>query len=170
MGCLISYAYVLDLAWRCFFVNFRLCNLDKMPIHVLVFSMGRGARCASGPILCWKWWSDCLILVSPLGHVGCCCVVKNNALTFVCILLVGVRRVFIVEAGSKRVEGIISLSDIFKFLLSLWEEHGCFVVTSAGVLTVANSMCEASRHAMPWMNGSLFLNLSVLCWIEVRRD
>ncbi|ONM11696.1 AKINbetagamma-1 protein kinase [Zea mays] len=31
----------------------------------------------------------------------------------------GVRRVFIVEAGSKRVEGIISLSDIFKFLLSL---------------------------------------------------
>lgn len=34
------------------------------------------------------------------------------------ILLVGVRRVFIVEAGSKRVEGIISLSDIFKFLLS----------------------------------------------------
>jgi hypothetical protein len=30
----------------------------------------------------------------------------------------GVRRVFIVEAGSKRVEGIISLSDIFKFLLS----------------------------------------------------
>jgi hypothetical protein len=33
--------------------------------------------------------------------------------------LVGVRRVFIVEAGSKRVEGIISLRDIFKFLLSL---------------------------------------------------
>ncbi|CAN6296981.1 unnamed protein product [Urochloa humidicola] len=31
----------------------------------------------------------------------------------------GVRRVFIVEAGSKRVEGVISLSDIFKFLLSL---------------------------------------------------
>ncbi|TVU44222.1 hypothetical protein EJB05_03658 [Eragrostis curvula] len=31
----------------------------------------------------------------------------------------GVRRVFIVEAGSKRVEGIISLRDIFKFLLSL---------------------------------------------------
>jgi hypothetical protein len=30
-----------------------------------------------------------------------------------------VRRVFIVEAGSKRVEGIISLRDIFKFLLSL---------------------------------------------------
>ncbi|KAM0886190.1 hypothetical protein ACQ4PT_029876 [Festuca glaucescens] len=30
----------------------------------------------------------------------------------------GVRRVFIVEAGSKRVEGIVSLSDIFKFLLS----------------------------------------------------
>jgi hypothetical protein len=27
--------------------------------------------------------------------------------------------VFIVEAGSKRVEGIISLRDIFKFLLSL---------------------------------------------------
>ncbi|PKA62256.1 Sucrose nonfermenting 4-like protein [Apostasia shenzhenica] len=31
----------------------------------------------------------------------------------------GVRRVFIVEAGSKRVEGIISLSNVFKFLLSL---------------------------------------------------
>ncbi|XP_076891740.1 sucrose nonfermenting 4-like protein [Bidens hawaiensis] len=30
----------------------------------------------------------------------------------------GVRRVVITEAGSKRVEGIISLSDIFKFLLS----------------------------------------------------
>ncbi|XP_042457550.1 sucrose nonfermenting 4-like protein isoform X2 [Zingiber officinale] len=30
----------------------------------------------------------------------------------------GVRRVIIVEAGSKRVEGIISLSDVFKFLLS----------------------------------------------------
>ncbi|KAF7044787.1 hypothetical protein CFC21_053971 [Triticum aestivum] len=30
----------------------------------------------------------------------------------------GVRRVFIVEAGSKRVEGVISLSDIFKLLLS----------------------------------------------------
>ncbi|CAM0878219.1 unnamed protein product [Alopecurus aequalis] len=30
----------------------------------------------------------------------------------------GVRRVFIVEAGSKRVEGIVSLSDVFKFLLS----------------------------------------------------
>ncbi|CAI9284786.1 unnamed protein product [Lactuca saligna] len=30
----------------------------------------------------------------------------------------GVRRVVIVEAGSKRVEGIISLGDIFKFLLS----------------------------------------------------
>ncbi|KAF9607393.1 hypothetical protein IFM89_034626 [Coptis chinensis] len=29
----------------------------------------------------------------------------------------GVRRVIIVEAGSKRVEGIISLSDVFKFLL-----------------------------------------------------
>ena len=31
--------------------------------------------------------------------------------------LSGVRRLVIVEAGSKRVEGIISLSDIFKFLL-----------------------------------------------------
>ncbi|GKA88291.1 sucrose nonfermenting 4-like protein [Tanacetum coccineum] len=30
----------------------------------------------------------------------------------------GVRRVVIVEAGSKRVEGIISLGDIFRFLLS----------------------------------------------------
>ncbi|KVH91528.1 sucrose nonfermenting 4-like protein isoform X1 [Cynara cardunculus var. scolymus] len=30
----------------------------------------------------------------------------------------GVRRVVIVEAGSKRVEGIISLSDVFRFLLS----------------------------------------------------
>lgn len=40
-------------------------------------------------------------------------------LTLLVFLLVGVRRVFIVEAGSKRVEGIISLSDIFKFLLSL---------------------------------------------------
>lgn len=30
----------------------------------------------------------------------------------------GVRRIFIVEAGSKRVEGIISLSDVFRFLLS----------------------------------------------------
>ncbi|XP_031376692.1 sucrose nonfermenting 4-like protein isoform X2 [Punica granatum] len=30
----------------------------------------------------------------------------------------GVRRLIVVEAGSKRVEGIISLSDVFKFLLS----------------------------------------------------
>lgn len=29
----------------------------------------------------------------------------------------GVRRLFVVEAGSKRVEGIISLSDIFRFLV-----------------------------------------------------
>ena len=29
----------------------------------------------------------------------------------------GVRRLVIVEAGSKRVEGIVSLGDIFKFLL-----------------------------------------------------
>lgn len=29
----------------------------------------------------------------------------------------GVRRLVIVEAGSKRVEGIISLTDIFKFFL-----------------------------------------------------
>lgn len=45
---------------------------------------------------------------------------EEQCLTFFChVLLSGVRRVFIVEAGSKRVEGIISLSDIFKFLLSL---------------------------------------------------
>lgn len=31
--------------------------------------------------------------------------------------LAGVRRLVIVEAGSKRVEGIISLSDVFRFLL-----------------------------------------------------
>ncbi|KAJ6434432.1 hypothetical protein OIU84_018029 [Salix udensis] len=31
----------------------------------------------------------------------------------------GVRRLFIVEAGSKRVEGVISLSDVFKFLLGV---------------------------------------------------
>ncbi|XP_020240983.1 sucrose nonfermenting 4-like protein [Asparagus officinalis] len=31
----------------------------------------------------------------------------------------GVRRVIIVEAGSKRVEGIVSLSDVFRFLLGL---------------------------------------------------
>jgi hypothetical protein len=30
----------------------------------------------------------------------------------------GVRRIVIVEAGSKRLEGIVSLSDIFKFFLS----------------------------------------------------
>ena len=29
----------------------------------------------------------------------------------------GVRRLIIVEAGSKRVEGIVSLSDVFRFLL-----------------------------------------------------
>ncbi|URD77331.1 CBS domain containing membrane protein [Musa troglodytarum] len=31
----------------------------------------------------------------------------------------GVRRLFVVEAGSNRIEGIISLSDVFKFLLGL---------------------------------------------------
>lgn len=31
----------------------------------------------------------------------------------------GVRRLVVVEAGSKRVEGIISLSDVFRFLLLL---------------------------------------------------
>lgn len=38
----------------------------------------------------------------------------------VCINKIGVRRLVIVEAGSKRVEGIISLSDVFQFLLGLW--------------------------------------------------
>lgn len=33
------------------------------------------------------------------------------------LIIIGVRRVFIVEAGTKRVEGIISLGDIFRFLL-----------------------------------------------------
>lgn len=33
------------------------------------------------------------------------------------IMISGVRRLVIVEAGSKRVEGIISLSDVFRFLL-----------------------------------------------------
>jgi len=33
------------------------------------------------------------------------------------ILDSGVRRIVIVEAGSKRLEGIVSLSDIFKFFL-----------------------------------------------------
>lgn len=32
-------------------------------------------------------------------------------------IFLGVRRLVIVEAGSKRVEGIISLSDVFRFLL-----------------------------------------------------
>ena len=32
-------------------------------------------------------------------------------------LISGVRRLVIVEAGSKRVEGIVSLTDIFRFLL-----------------------------------------------------
>ncbi|CAA3010045.1 Hypothetical predicted protein [Olea europaea subsp. europaea] len=31
----------------------------------------------------------------------------------------GVRRLIVVEAGSKRIEGIVSLSDIFRFLLGL---------------------------------------------------
>ncbi|KAH8507319.1 hypothetical protein H0E87_009729, partial [Populus deltoides] len=31
----------------------------------------------------------------------------------------GVRRLLIVEAGSKRVEGVISLSDVFRFLLGI---------------------------------------------------
>ena len=35
------------------------------------------------------------------------------------LLLAGVRRLVIVEAGSKRVEGIISLSDVFRYLLGL---------------------------------------------------
>lgn len=33
------------------------------------------------------------------------------------ISFAGVRRLVVVEAGSKRVEGIISVGDIFKFLL-----------------------------------------------------
>lgn len=33
-------------------------------------------------------------------------------------LISGVRRLIIVEAGTKRVEGIVSLSDIFKFLIN----------------------------------------------------
>lgn len=32
----------------------------------------------------------------------------------------GVRRLIIVEAGSKRVQGIVSLSDVFRFLLGIW--------------------------------------------------
>jgi len=42
---------------------------------------------------------------------------------FMCILS-GVRRLIIVEAGSNRVEGIISLSDVFKFLLGYPEFVG----------------------------------------------
>jgi hypothetical protein len=40
---------------------------------------------------------------------------------------------------------------------------GCFVVTSAGVLTVANSRCEASRHANAmdeWISLYLWLPLA----------
>jgi len=36
-----------------------------------------------------------------------------------CVVFSGVRRLLIVEAGSKRVEGVISLSDVFGFLLGM---------------------------------------------------
>jgi hypothetical protein len=35
------------------------------------------------------------------------------------VVFSGVRRLLIVEAGSKRVEGVISLSDVFRFLLGI---------------------------------------------------
>jgi hypothetical protein len=35
------------------------------------------------------------------------------------VVFSGVRRLLIVEAGSKRVEGVISLSDVFGFLLGM---------------------------------------------------
>ena len=44
-------------------------------------------------------------------------IIVLNILCSLSILDSGVRRLIIVEAGSKRVEGVISLSDIFKFFL-----------------------------------------------------
>ncbi|KAF7145084.1 hypothetical protein RHSIM_Rhsim04G0219500 [Rhododendron simsii] len=41
------------------------------------------------------------------------------------LLVVGVRRLIVVEAGSKRVEGIIALSDIFRFLLRRQRRVNC---------------------------------------------
>ena len=43
--------------------------------------------------------------------------VSSIMVTFL-VRVSGVRRLVIVEAGSKRVEGIVSLSDIFRFLLA----------------------------------------------------
>ena len=58
---------------------------------------------------------DLVVSSSCSRHI----ILKIVVLKFSCCLILdsGVRRLVIVEAGSKRVEGIVSLSDIFKFFL-----------------------------------------------------
>jgi len=62
--------------------------------------------------------------VSPFGGFNgkrCQMCLRSDSLMKVMerLSIPGVRRVIIVEAGSKRVEGIISLSDVFKFIFGL---------------------------------------------------
>lgn len=96
-----------------------LWNLQRAEMsHVLAL----GLSCESDGAVGESRYTLSLIQSSALflGHLthehemrcnwGLVCVNKTNT---------GVRRLVIVEAGSKRVEGIISLSDVFQFLLGL---------------------------------------------------
>ncbi|KAK2640377.1 hypothetical protein Ddye_028172 [Dipteronia dyeriana] len=78
-------------------------HLDEMSLH-LALQLGQDAN-------------------SPFGFNGqrCQMCLRSDPLHKVMERLAnpGVRRLVIVEAGSKRVEGIISLSDVFKFLLGV---------------------------------------------------
>ncbi|KAJ7977964.1 sucrose nonfermenting 4-like protein [Quillaja saponaria] len=77
-------------------------SLDKITIHQALL-LGQGAN------------SSCGIFNGQRCHMC----LRSDTLHKVMEKLAnpGVRRLVIVEAGSKRVEGIISLSDVFKFLL-----------------------------------------------------
>lgn len=50
--------------------KFRHCNLGKMQILHMDFSMGRDAKCVSALILCRKLWSDWQILVLFGSHTS----------------------------------------------------------------------------------------------------
>lgn len=117
----------------------RRCSLQRNHMHRMGWAV-KNVTCVYVLIHCMKWWKDCPDLVKPLSSfllwyywlqhsfksLICLIVVLNLLWPVIfscvivvtcCILLAGVRRLVVVEAGSKRVEGIISLSDIFKFLL-----------------------------------------------------
>jgi len=71
---------------------------------------------------CIVYRVSCIVLlystVLGLGLAHVRRYVSHKAVLFALVDFAGVRRLICVEPGSRRVEGIISLSDIMRFLLS----------------------------------------------------